>query len=107
MGGRIEAIAGRQQDPTLGGGLAEGALVLSTQQPGKCGHAAVRRDPAEHLTMLRHEAVKELEVSGGDGLRLAQDDVTLSDSYFRKNFCLWLALLWRGAGSRAHRLPVW
>src|SRR5438874_13545978 len=64
MRGRIEAIAGRQQDSTLGGGLAEPAVVLSAHQPGERGHAALRRNPAEYVTMVRHEAIQELEVSG-------------------------------------------
>src|ERR1700722_1056176 len=63
MRGRIEAIAGSQQDPILGGGLAERAVVLSAHQPGERGHAALRRNPAEYVAMVRHEALEELEVS--------------------------------------------
>src|SRR5208283_2315319 len=71
MRGRIEAIAGSQQDSTLGGGLAERAVVLSAYQPGERGHAALRRNPAEYVAMVRHEALEELEVSGGGFLGLA------------------------------------
>ena len=63
---RIEAIAGSQQDSTFGGGPAEPAVVLSAKQPGECGHPALRRNPAEYLAVVRHEAFEELEVSGGD-----------------------------------------
>src|ERR1041385_1090473 len=90
MRGRIEAIAGSQQDSTLGGGLAKRAGIfqaqqLSIDQPGKCGHAASRRNPAQHVAMLRHEGVEELEVSGSDFLGLAKHDVTFADCDFRKN----------------------
>src|SRR6266481_3777159 len=74
-----EAIAGSQQDSTFGGGLAERACVLSAHQPGECGHAALRRNPAEYVAMIRHEALEELEVSGGNLLGLAEHDVTFAD----------------------------
>src|ERR1700736_2223261 len=86
MRGRIEAIAGSQQDSPLGGGLAERAVVLSAHQPGERGHAALRRNPAEYVAMVRHEALEELEVSGGGFLGLAEHDVTFADCDFRKNF---------------------
>src|SRR6476469_3967153 len=70
----------------LGGGLAERAGVLSAQQPGERRHAALRRNPAEHVAMVRHEALEELEVAGGGFLGLAQHDVTFADCDFRKNF---------------------
>src|SRR6202047_4976776 len=78
MRGRIEAIAGSQQDSTLGGGLAERAVVLSAHQPGERGHAALRRNPAEYVAMIRHEAFEGLEVSGGCFLGLAEHDVTFA-----------------------------
>src|SRR5438874_13507667 len=59
MGGRIEAIAGSQQDSMLGGGLAERSLVLRAYQPGECGHAALRRKPAEYVKMVSHRALEE------------------------------------------------
>src|ERR1700726_4007168 len=86
MRGRIEAIAGSQQDSTLGGGLAERAVVLAAYQPGERRHAALRRNPAEYVAMVRHEALKEREVSGGGFLGLAEHDVTFADGDFRKNF---------------------
>src|SRR5450631_3067623 len=91
MRGRIEAIAGSQQDSTLGSGLAERAGVflvqlLSAYQPGEGGHAALRRNPAEYVAMVRHEALEQLEVSGGDFLGFAEHDVTFADGDFRKNF---------------------
>src|ERR1700675_1858851 len=58
MRGHIEAIAGSQQDSTLGGGLAERAVVLSAHQPEEGGHAALRRNPAEYVAMVRHEALR-------------------------------------------------
>src|SRR5260221_13198408 len=70
----------------LGGGLAERAVVLSAHQPGKRGHAALRRNPAEYVAMVRHEALEELEVSGGSFLGLAEHDVTFADWDFGKNF---------------------
>ena len=36
--------------------------------------------------MVRHEALEELEVSGGGFLGLAEHDVTFADGDFRKNF---------------------
>src|SRR5689334_3615999 len=82
----IKAISGSQEDSTLGGGLAERVGVLSAQQPGKRGHAALGRDPAEHVAMVRHEAIEELEVSGGGFLGFAEHDLTLADCDFGKNF---------------------
>src|ERR1700761_2783091 len=52
--GRIEAIAGSQQDSTLCGGLAERAGVLPAYQPGKRGHPSLRGNPAEYIAMFRH-----------------------------------------------------
>ena len=80
MRGRIEAIARSQQDSLVGGGLAEGAGIflvplLSAHQPGERGHAALRRNPAEYVAMVRHEALEELEVSGGGFLGLAEHEV--------------------------------
>src|SRR5437868_10212661 len=70
----------------LGGGLAEPAVALSANQPGDRGHAALRRNPAEYVAMVRHEALEELEVSCGGFLGLAEYDVTFADCDFRKNF---------------------
>src|SRR6476646_4494909 len=84
--GRIKAIAGSQKDSTLGSGLTERAGVLSAHQPGEGGHAASRRNPAEQVAMIGHEALEQLEVSGGGFLRLAEHDVTFADCDFRKNF---------------------
>ena len=86
MRGRIEAIAGSQQDSTLGGGLAKRAIVLAALQPGEGGHAALRRNPAQYVAMVRHEAIDEPEVSGGGFLGLAEHNVTFADCDFRKNF---------------------
>jgi len=77
MRGCIEAIAGSQQDSTLGGGLAERAVVLSAHQPGERGHATLRWNPAEYVAMIRHEALQEFEVPSGGFLSLAEHDVTL------------------------------
>src|SRR5262249_4831812 len=84
MRGRIEAVARSQQDSTLGGGLAERAVVLSALEPGENSHAALRRNPVEYVAMVRHEALQELEVSSGDFLGLAEHDVTFADGDFRK-----------------------
>src|SRR3977135_3584296 len=86
MRGSIEAITGSQQDSTLGRGLAELAGIFSVKQPGERGHAALRRNPSEYVAMVRHEALEELEVSGGGLLGLAEHDVTFADCDFRKNF---------------------
>src|SRR5215472_237017 len=86
MRGRIEAIAGSQQDSMLGGGLTKRAVGLTAHQPGEHGHAALRRNPAEYVAMVRHKPLEELEVSGGGFLGLAEHDVTFADCDFRKNF---------------------
>src|SRR5579864_1959070 len=86
MRGHIKAIAGSQKDSLLCGGLAKQASVLSAHQPGECSHPALRRNPAEYVTMVRHEALKELEVSGSSLLGLAEHDITFADGNFRKNF---------------------
>ena len=86
MRGRIEAIAGSQQDSTLSRSLAKRAVVLSAHQPGERGHAALRWNPAEYVAMVRHEALEKLEVSGGGFLGPAEHDVTFADCNFRKNF---------------------
>src|SRR5438876_12207656 len=70
----------------LGGGLAEPAVALSAHQPGERGHAALRRNPAEYVAMVRHEALEELKVSAGGFLGLAEHDVTFADGDLRKNF---------------------
>ena len=82
---RIEAIAGSQEDSTLGGGLAERAVVLSVHQPRERGHAALRRNPVKCVAMVRHEALEELEVSLRDFVGLAEHDVTVADRDFREN----------------------
>src|SRR5580700_2446869 len=61
---RIETVAGSQQDSMLGRSLAERALFLPAQQPGERGHAALGRNPSEYVAMVRHEGLKQLEVSG-------------------------------------------
>src|SRR5437868_14841718 len=78
MRGHIEAIAGSQQDSTLSSCLAERAVVLSADQPGERGHAALRRNPAEYVAMVRHEALEEPEVLGGGFLGLAEHDGTFA-----------------------------
>src|SRR6202007_1887165 len=85
MRGHVEAIAGSQQDSPFGGAPAEPSVVLSAHQPGESGHAALRRNPAEYIGMVRHEALQELEVSRGGLLGLAEHDVTLADCNFGKN----------------------
>src|SRR5690348_10954907 len=85
MRGCIEAIPGREQNSMLGGGLTESTVVLSAQEPGECGHAALRRNPAEYITMVRHEAVEELQVSASGFLRLAEHNVSFSDCDFRQD----------------------
>src|SRR5438874_11709113 len=75
MRGRIEAIAGSQQDSALGGSLAEWPGILSTHQPGECCHATLRRNPAEHVAMLRHEGIEEFEVSTSNLLGLAKYNI--------------------------------
>src|SRR5438309_1658692 len=70
----------------LSSGLAERVGVLSAQQPEERGHAALRRDPPQYVTMAGHESLQELEVSGGDFLGLAEHDVTFADCDFGKNF---------------------
>src|SRR5581483_6344891 len=85
MRGSIEAIAGSQQDSMLGGGLAERAGVLSTEQPRECRHASLRRNPSEYVAMLRHKVVEQFEVSGGEFLGFAEDDVAVAYRNFRKN----------------------
>ena len=85
MRGRFEAIARSEQGSTLGGGLAERSGVLSAHQPGEGGHAALRRNPAEYVAMLRHETLEELEVSGGDLLSLAEHGVAFANCDLRKN----------------------
>src|SRR5215831_20784766 len=82
----IKAIAGGQQNSTLSSGLAERVSVLSAHQPGERSHAALGRNPAEHLAMVRHEAIEELEILRGGFLGLAEHDVTLADGYLRKDF---------------------
>jgi hypothetical protein len=82
---RVEAIARSQQDLTLGGGLAERSGVPSAHQPGESGHAALRRNPAEYVAMVRHEALEQLEVSGGDFLSLAEHGVAFANCDLRKN----------------------
>src|SRR5579884_1753358 len=52
MRGRIKAISGRQEDSAIGRRLAERAVVLSADQPGKRGHAALRWNPAKYISML-------------------------------------------------------
>src|SRR6185437_8773110 len=83
--GRVKAIAGRQQGSTLRGGLAERARVLSAQQPGKRGHAALWGNPAEHIAMVRHEVLEQPEVPSCGFLGLAEHDIAFADSDFRKN----------------------
>src|SRR6266540_4453732 len=72
MRGRIEAIAGSQQDSALGGGLAERAVVLSAHQPGERGHAALRRNPAEYVARFALKALESLKVWGGAFLGLPE-----------------------------------
>lgn len=86
MRGRIEAISGSQQNSTLGGGLAERAVVFSAHQPGERRHATLPRNPAEYVTMVRHEALEQREIPSGDFLGLAEHDITFADCNFRKNF---------------------
>src|SRR6476646_1136591 len=86
MRGHIKAIAGSQKDSMLRGGLAERAGILSAHQPRECSHPALWRNPAECVAMVRHEALKELEVSGGGFLGLAEHDVTFTDCDFGKDF---------------------
>src|SRR2546430_5014843 len=70
----------------LGGGLAEPAVALAAHQPGERGHAALRRNPAEYVAMVGHEALEELEIAGGCFLRLAENGVTFADCNLRENF---------------------
>src|SRR5215469_74391 len=102
MRGHIEAIAGRQQDAMLGGSLAERALMFSAHQPGERGHAALRRDPAEHVAVVRQKSFEQLEVSRGGGLGLAQNNIALANGDFGKN------LAGGGVGDRkvGARVPV-
>ena len=46
----------------------------------------MRRNPAEYVAMVRHEAIEEVEVSSGDCLGFAEHDVAFADCDFRKNF---------------------
>src|SRR5579864_1808912 len=50
----VEAVAGREQNSAFGGGLTEGAGIVSAHQPGEGRHAAPRRNPAEHVAMFGH-----------------------------------------------------
>src|SRR5579871_4419850 len=86
MRGHIKAIARRQKDSMLRGGLTKRTGVFSAYQPKERGHAALGRNPAEYVAVVRHEALKELEVSGSSFLGLAEHDVTPADCDFRKNF---------------------
>src|SRR5579862_1023740 len=86
MRGSIETVAGRQQNPMLRGCLAERAIVLSADQPRKCGHSALWWNPAEHIFVLAHEAFKQLQISAGDLLGFAQHDITFADCDFGKYF---------------------
>src|SRR5258708_12445192 len=70
----------------LGGGLAEPAVALSAHQPGERGHAALRRNPAEYVAMVSHEALEELEIAAGCFLRFPEHDVTFADCDLRENF---------------------
>src|SRR5258708_40248898 len=70
----------------LGGGLAEPAVALSAHQPGERGHAALRRNPAEYVAMISHEALDELEIAGGCFLRLPEHDVTFAGCDLREYF---------------------
>src|ERR1041384_3764692 len=70
----------------LSSGLAEWPGIVSTHQPRKRSHAALRRDPAEYVTMFRHEVLQEFKVSGSGFLRLSENNVPFADGYFRKNF---------------------
>src|SRR5262249_15400377 len=102
MRGGIEAVAGSEQDSMLGGGLAERAVVLATYEPGERGHAALRRNPAEHVGMTRHEAIKEFQILGGGFMGLAEHGVTFADGDFRKNFSSGVV----GDGEGGARIPV-
>src|ERR1700730_5527642 len=69
----------------LGGGLAEPAVALSAHQPGERGHAALRRNPAEYVAMVCHEALEEFEIAGGYFLRFPEHDLTFADCDLREN----------------------
>jgi hypothetical protein len=45
----------------------------------------MRWNPSEYVAMVRHEAFKELEVSAGSFLGLAEHHVTFADCDFREN----------------------
>src|ERR1700761_2185136 len=70
----------------LGGGLTEPTVAFSAHQPGERGHAALRRNPAEYVAMVVHEALEELEIAGGCFLRFPEHDVTFADCNLRENF---------------------
>src|ERR1700745_220430 len=69
----------------LGSGRAESAVALSAHQPGKHGHAALRRNPAEYVAMVGDEALEELEIASGCFLRFPEHDVTIADCDLREN----------------------
>ena len=73
----VETIAGSEQDPAIRRGLTERAVVFSVHQPGERGHAALRPKPSQHLAMIRHKAVKKLEVWAGDFLSFDKHSIPL------------------------------
>jgi len=82
MVGRIEAIAGCEQDPIFGGRLTERPCVLSAHHPGKRRHSAAGTNPTERLTVRRHEAIQVLQVFGRYLLRFSENDIAIAHRDF-------------------------
>jgi len=83
---RIEAVSRREQDATLRRSLAEGAAVLSTDQPGKHSHPSARRNPADDLLMLGHETAELPKIVTGYPLRSAEHGIAMAHGELRQEF---------------------
>jgi len=102
MRGRIETISRREQDAPLRCRLAKDAAVFSAYEPGKRGHSAARRNPADCLPVLAHETAELQKILTGDFLCSAEHSIAVAHGDLRQKFAGSIV----GDGEICARVPV-